>query len=49
MLDIYVQRRLKMLLDNLGISQREFAIMIDSTDSAVSNILMEKEYRPRSH
>ena len=39
MLDIYVQRRLKMLLDNLGISQREFAIMIDSTDSAVSRYL----------
>lgn len=39
MLDIYVQKRLKMLIDNLGISQKEFAIMIDSTDSAVSRFL----------
>lgn len=39
MLDIYVQKRLKLLLDNLGISQREFALMIDSTDSAVSRYL----------
>lgn len=39
MLDIYVQKRLKLLLDNLGINQREFALMIGSTDSAVSRYL----------
>lgn len=39
MLDIYVQERLKLLIDSLGISQKEFAVMIDSTDSAVSRYL----------
>ncbi|MBR2554196.1 MAG: helix-turn-helix transcriptional regulator [Aeriscardovia sp.] len=39
MLDFYVQKRLKILIDNLGISQREFALQTGLTESAVSKYL----------
>lgn len=39
MTDFYTQKRLRMLMDNLGLSQREFALMTGLTESAVSKYL----------
>lgn len=39
MLDYYTQKRLRLLLDNLGLSQREFALMTGLTEAAVSKYL----------
>ena len=39
MLDFYTQKRLKLLIDNLGISQREFALQTGLTECAVSKYM----------
>lgn len=39
MLDYYTCKRMKMLIDNLGITQREFALMTGLTEATVSKYL----------